>query len=107
MASLRLPIAPRIFACFMAFGAVALAAAPAFAAAPSLVNLQGYLRATDGRGLTDAVNLEVNLYAQQTGGAALHTESFTALSVTDGRFKITLGAATALSPSVFTGRDEV
>jgi hypothetical protein len=80
----------------------ALAAAPAFATAPSTISYQGVL--TDGAGNLVAdgpYNLTFNLYTVASGGSSIWTEVDAGVSVVKGGFSVVLGNTTSLSSLAF------
>lgn len=73
--------------------------ASAFAAeVPHLIRYQG--QATDAQGipLEGAYTLTLALYATQTGGTALWTETHSSITLSGGHFSVLLGSVTSLNP---------
>lgn len=86
-----------------AFAATLLASAGAFAQAPSLVPVQGFLADNVGTPIDGTLVVGFRLYSAATGGALLYSEAPT-ITVTDGNFTALLGETVALDLALF--RDE-
>ncbi|MBU2573731.1 MAG: hypothetical protein KKH28_06635, partial [Elusimicrobia bacterium] len=75
---------------------------PAFLnAAPSLLNYQGRLVDAIGNPLSGTYSITFSIYGVATGGPAVWTET-QSLALDNGIFNASLGASTALAPSVFS-----
>lgn len=74
------------------------------AVAPPTFSYQGTLRQADGSLANGTFKLTIKLYGQAVSGAALYTETFDPVAVTDGLFSIVIGDQpnNALDPAVFT-----
>ena len=86
--------------------AVTGVATAALAAPPQQLQLQGMLRNAAGDAAPDGdYGITVRLFSQETGGDALHTESFGAaneIAIVDGRFSVVLGSLLPLPTAAFT-----
>ncbi len=76
---------------------LALGAAPAAAAVPQTLSLQGLLTNSAGQPLTGSHNLVFRIYSVPTGGTALFTETHADVPVVDGAFSVILGKTTLLN----------
>ncbi|OIO02899.1 MAG: hypothetical protein AUJ51_05655 [Elusimicrobia bacterium CG1_02_56_21] len=75
---------------------------PALAgAAPALINYQGRLVDANGNPLSGAYSITFSIYSAASGGSAIWTET-QSLSLDNGIFSASLGASSALTPSVFS-----
>jgi hypothetical protein len=70
---------------------ISLLSAPALAL-PSLVPYVGELTSPGGTPVDDEVTVTVQIFASASGGTALYTEVFTAVTVAEGRFEVLIGA---------------
>ncbi len=86
---------------FLLLCAVATYSLAAHAATPGEVAIHGQLRTVAGDALTGAHSVTVRIYASAGASSALHTETFPAVTVTSGRFKVGLGSLQALPPALF------
>jgi len=68
---------------------------------PHTFSYQGTLRDANGDLMNGTVTLTIKLYATVTGGSALHSESFTNVTVRTGLFSVVVGDAAAIAPTVF------
>ena len=80
-----------------------LGAAPAAIAVPQAMNVQGVLYASSGETVDGVYDLTFSLYAAETGGAALWTETIAGVEVKGGVFSAKLGAVLPVDPAVFAG----
>ena len=71
-----------------------------FASVPRGVQYQGTLAHPDGTPMDTTVAMLFELFADSTGGAAVWSESHSAVTVTDGLFSIRLGWITEFSDNV-------
>jgi hypothetical protein len=78
---------------FAAVAAVSLAAAGALAESPALLPIQGHLSDAEGIPIDGARDITVTVFADEVGGAPLHTESFAAEPIDRGDFVVYLGGA--------------
>ena len=72
-------------------------------AVPSRIAFQGSLADSAGDPVEGTVDLALAMYADETGGTALWSESQLGVVVTGGHFRIALGSETALPMSLFEG----
>lgn len=85
----------------LCLAALFFALAPlASAQVPSQVPFQGLLLDSGGAPVTDAVDLDFELFDDLTAGASLWSESQSGVMVTDGVYSVTLGAVTPISSAV-------
>ncbi len=89
---------------FFIFGAITALADPG-AQAPTLISYQGFLTDSNGDPMTGTVNLQFDLYATETGGSPLWSETQTGVPVSDGYFSVMLGSETPLSASDFSASE--
>jgi len=71
-------------------------AGQARAAIPQTLNFQGYLTNTAGTPITGTVAMVLSIYAQESGGSALWTESHSDVVLLSGVYTILLGSITPL-----------
>ena len=71
-------------------------AGQARAAIPQTLNFQGYLTNTAGTPITGTVAMVLSIYAQESGGTALWTESHPDVVLLSGVYTILLGSITPL-----------
>ncbi|MBI4115398.1 MAG: LamG domain-containing protein [Candidatus Omnitrophica bacterium] len=69
------------------------------AAIPKVMTYQGILKDASGNFLTGTYSMTFRVYAVQTGGTALWSETQSAVSVSSGRFSVQLGSVTPLNLS--------
>ncbi|GMV39802.1 MAG: hypothetical protein AMXMBFR64_15180 [Myxococcales bacterium] len=67
-----------------------VAAAPALAAVPTSLSVQGTLLTSSGVPVSGTFGMELRFYGQQTGGAPLHVANVPGVSVDGGVFDVTL-----------------
>ena len=83
--------------CSLIAGCLLLGAAaaqtPAGSALPRLVRFSGTAKDTGGNSMTGATGITFALYAEQTGGAPLWSETQNVQAGPDGRYSVLLGAA--------------
>jgi microcystin-dependent protein len=77
--------------------------APADATSKTTINYQGYLADSGGAAVNGPVSIVFSLYAVETSGAPLWSETQNAVTVTDGLFSVLLGSVTPLGQSLFDG----
>ena len=68
---------------------------------PNAFSYQGTLRMANGDLANGTFNITLNLYNVVTGGAALHSETFTNVVVRNGNFSVVVGDATAIPATLF------
>lgn len=83
----------------IAFVFALLIAGSSFAQAPKTISYQGYLVDGSNQPVTGNHTITVKLYDVSSGGAALHTESFT-MNVMGGNFSAIIGSQTAIASNV-------
>jgi len=83
-----------LFALALAVGA--LASGRATATVPDLIPIQGVLSDSAGEPVDGLTDIAFSLYAEETGGTALWTDTFADVDVVEGFFTIYLGSSTAL-----------
>lgn len=81
--------------------------APATASSKTTVNYQGFLTDSAGNPVNDTLDVVLSLYALDTGGAPLWTESQTGVPVSDGLFSVLLGSVTPLPQTLFAQNDNL
>jgi hypothetical protein len=81
-----------IAGCLLLLGAAA-AQTPAGSALPRLVRFSGTAKDTGGSSVTGVTGITFALYAEQTGGAPLWSETQSVQAGPDGRYTVLLGAA--------------
>ncbi len=87
----------------LAGGAVASVTAPALAAVPTSSAMEGVLLSSGGGAAADGnYSANIAIYAAETGGAAVWTESGVTLAVKGGQFSLLLGAKTPLSAAALS-----
>jgi hypothetical protein len=69
------------------------------ASIPTTMSYQGILKDASNNYLTGTYSMTFKLYSASSGGSALWTETQSSVSVTSGRFAVTLGSTTAISLS--------
>jgi len=74
------------------------------AAVPQQINYQGCLADTSGNPITGNRGLIFVIYSDSVGGSWLWIETHTAVQVTDGLFRVTLGGSQPLPDNLFNGR---
>lgn len=72
---------------------------PLHASVPQTMSYQGILKDSSGNYLTGTYSMTFKLYNASSGGSALWTETQTAVSVTAGKFSVTLGGTTPINLS--------
>lgn len=75
----------------------------AYAQVPSLMPFQGLLLDDTGAPITNAVDLDFELFDDLTAGNSLWSESQQGVMVVDGVYSVTLGANTPISPGQLGG----
>lgn len=81
-----------------------LAAAASAANLPLKINFQGkLLDPATAEPRNGAFTMTFRLYADETGGSALFTETQTGVNVSNGVFAVQIGSTSALSPDLFAG----
>ena len=94
----RLPRLVGLTAAYIALSAALSGPAPAAAAVPLTMSYQGLLTDNAGTPVADGpYDLTFRIYAVPSGGAALWSETQTAVSVSRGEFSVILGSSTPLS----------
>jgi hypothetical protein len=85
--------------------ALALLLAPRAAfAVPPLLNYQGFLADNAGQPMNGSHVMQFEMFADSTGGAALWSEAYAAVTVSAGVFNVLLGSVTPLPVgTLFTG----
>lgn len=84
-----------------ASGLPSVVAAPDVATIPTAFSYQGTLRLADGNLATGSYTITLKIYNVVTGGAALHSESFSNVVVRNGNFSVVVGDATPVNATVF------
>lgn len=75
-----------------------------YAEVPNLINYQGHVTDKGGSPLTGTYDITFNIYATETGGTALWTETHNgsnAIQVKNGLFSVLLGGLTAFPSNLF------
>lgn len=72
------------------------------AAVSTLINYQGFLRATAGSPINGNADLSFTIYDAATGGTALWTEGHLATVVSNGDFSVLLGGINAFPAALFS-----
>ena len=100
----------KIFVSVFALVMGALFTTGAIATVPDLIPVQGVLSDDAGDPVDGATDITFSLYAAQTGGAALWTDTFAGVDVADGFFTVYLGSGDELdfaslitSPEIWLG----
>ncbi len=78
------------------------AAQPAFAAIPETIHYHGYLTDTSGMPQTGTLTVHFSLYASESGGEPLWSETHDGVPVEEGRLSVALGSFEALTSDLFT-----
>ena len=73
----------------------------AWAAVPSTIGYQGFLTSANGTPVDGAVVMTFRLYAADSGGSPLWTETQLSVNVSGGVFEVVLGSLTPLTPLAF------
>lgn len=76
---------------------ITLSVFTAAAVVPQKINYQGYLMNSSGNPINTTVSLTFYLYAAETGGTALWTETQNNVAVTNGVFNVLLGSVTPIT----------
>jgi len=92
-----------IAGCLLLLGAAA-AQTPAGSALPRLVRFSGTAKDTGGSSVTGVTGITFALYAEQTGGAPLWSETQSVQAGPDGRYTVLLGAAKSEGPPASLSR---
>jgi hypothetical protein len=74
-----------------------------FADVPHYINFQGTLTDTSGNPITGTRSIQFSIYADSASVLSMWTETQPSVEVTDGLFRVSLGAITPLSPTLFNG----
>ena len=75
----------------------------AYAGVPGQVNFQGLLLDAAGDPVTGSADFDFALFASETGGTAVWTESHVGVAVQDGVYQVALGETTPLTPGLLAG----
>ena len=86
-------------------GGLVLGAPAAEAAVPQVMNAQGVLRTAGGQVVDGSYDLTFSLYDQQSGGAAVWTETMPGVPVKGGLFSVLLGNGTPIPADQFAATD--
>ncbi|MBK7473371.1 MAG: hypothetical protein IPI73_24780 [Betaproteobacteria bacterium] len=70
---------------------VAVIPAAVRGAVPHVLNFQGYLTTSNGTPVTATVSMQFKLYASDTGGSPIYSETQPSVAVTNGRFDVVIG----------------
>jgi hypothetical protein len=73
------------------------------ASVPSMMNYQGYLTDLSNMPRQGSFEMTFSIYADSTGGSALWSEGYEAVSVVAGLFNVLLGSTNPLPASLFAG----
>jgi len=71
------------------------------------INYQGYLTDSGGIPVTDTLDIVVRLYAVDSGGTALWTETHNGVLLSDGLFSLLLGSVAALDQELFVDNENL
>ena len=74
---------------------------------PNLLSVQGSLTDTTGNPIDGVTTITFSLYAEQTGGAPLRSDTFEDLEVDNGYFSVYLGSEASLDFSYFVTNTEI
>jgi len=91
----------RLNNCLIAIFVVFIFGVPALAALPQTINYQGYLKSSDGTPVNSAVDVTFALYAAESGGAALWSET-RGVTPENGVYSVQLGSAAPFPANLFT-----
>jgi len=92
-----------LLAAIVLFG---LAAGQSFSGVPLVISHQGRLLNSADQPVTGNRDLTFRIYTDPTGGTLLWTESHPSVSVTNGLFKVALGATTPLTYDIMTSTSD-
>ncbi|MBK9605958.1 MAG: hypothetical protein IPO58_05820 [Betaproteobacteria bacterium] len=70
---------------------VAVIPAAVRGAVPHVLNFQGYLTTSNGTPVTATVSMQFKLYASDTGGSPIYSETQPSVAVTNGQFNVVIG----------------
>jgi hypothetical protein len=85
----------------------ALVSNQAAAVVPDLIPVQGVLSNSSGAPIDALTDITFSLYAQESSGSALWTDTFTDVDVADGFFSVYLGSSAALDFSTLLSNSEI
>ncbi len=79
---------------------VAVCPAAVRGAVPHVLNYQGYLTTSIGTPVTATVSMQFKLYASDTGGSPLYSETQPSVAVTNGQFNVVIGTPDPIPDNV-------